>query len=175
MRSFVRVAAVFSLLYLLVLSLSASSLNWIPADERQSIDLSKPLLRTLEGEELTLEEMDAEVLLINFWATWCSPCRKEMPDLEKLQKMVAEDGIRVVALSDDDPEDVRAYLEKHSYDFPFLIDKNSDLYLSMEFPGGVLPVSMVVDKQGRVALVHIGVYKWDAPEVVASLRELARQ
>lgn len=175
MRYFVRVATVFSLLYLLVLSLSASSLHWIPAEERQSVDLSKPQLRTLDGKELTLEELDAEVLLINFWATWCGPCRKEMPDLEKLQKLVAGDGIRVVALSDDEPEDVRAYLEKHPYDFPFLIDKDSDLYFRMEFPGGVLPVSMVVDKQGRVALVHIGLYKWDDPEVVASLRELARQ
>ncbi|HSR49781.1 MAG TPA: TlpA disulfide reductase family protein [Acidobacteriota bacterium] len=174
MRHFIRAVAVLGLLYLLVLSLTASSLNWIPADQRESVDLSTPVLRTLEGEEVKLSDLDAKVLLVNFWATWCGPCRKEMPDLERLQKALADEGLQVVALSDDDPQAVRDYLKKNPYDFRFVIDKKGDLYNRMGFPGGVLPASMVVDSQGRVALVHVGLYDWDAPEVVESLRALAR-
>lgn len=172
MRSLPRIVLSFFLLTALLHLGSAGALSWVPAEERRQLDLTVAL-KTLEGEKASLEALKGKVLFLNFWATWCGPCRREMPDIEKMQQQLAEGGLEVVLLSDDSQEDVKAYLEKTPFPFKFWLDPDNEL--AFELGVDVLPTTLIVDRQGRAALTHVGAYDWDSPQAIQELRRLVEE
>ncbi len=139
--------------------------------ERQSVDLSG-FLTTLEGKKVALEDLRNKALLLNVWATWCGPCRIEMPFLAELHESLSEEGLTIVAVSSEGAETVQAYLDETEVDHPFPLLLDTANILADRFGVHGLPTTIVIDPEGRLALRHVGIYSWNSPRVVRGLRRL---
>lgn len=106
----------------------------------------------------SLADLRGHPVLINFWATWCPPCREEIPLLEKLQKQYAETGLRIVGIADDDPAKVKAYVGKMQIGYEILIaaDGADKIARSMGLDLIGLPASVMIDANGKVVNYHMG-------------------
>ena len=132
-----------------------------------------PELRFVDatGKAQTLADFRGKVVLLNIWATWCEPCREEMPTLDRLQARLGGDRFQVVALSVDQQG---ASLARKFYDefaikaLPLYIDPTAKAAFVLNAPG--LPVTLLVDRNGREIGRHLGAVKWDAPQVVERLQ-----
>lgn len=112
-------------------------------------------LSTLDGQPLTLARSRGKVILLNFWATWCGPCRAEIPDLVELQKTY-KDNLQVIGLvvDADDEADIKKFAAQFSINYPVAIASDE---VRVQYGGiGALPTSFVVDQQGRVVQKHEG-------------------
>ena len=107
-------------------------------------------LTSLDGKTYTLAGMKGKIVLLNFWATWCPPCRKEMPDMEKLYRAYQGKGLTVIAVSDEDRETVVNFLAKNSYTFPIALDPGGKVSASF-FASESIPKSFIFDREGRLA------------------------
>jgi thiol-disulfide isomerase/thioredoxin len=128
-------------------------------------------LETMEGASIDLTDQEDRVLLINFWATWCAPCREEIPDLNALQADLEDDGLRIigVALDRQGREAVEPFAEKLSIKYPIVID--ADGTAESEFgpiPG--LPTTVVVGPDGQITKRIVGIFPVD--EMTPVLKEM---
>jgi peroxiredoxin len=105
-------------------------------------------LSDLKGRPWTLKDLKGKVVLLNFWATWCPPCRKEMPDLESLYKQFEAQGLLVLGVSDDDPEKVREFVQKQGTTYPVLLDPGSRVNHLLQIEG--IPKTFVFDREGKI-------------------------
>ncbi len=103
-------------------------------------------------------EWDGKAKLINFWATWCAPCRREIPLLKETQDKYAADNIQVIGIAVDFAEDVASYAEEAAFNYPILVGQEDAMAVAetsgVEFIG--LPFTMVVSPQGDLIKTHIG-------------------
>jgi len=116
------------------------------------------LVTDLDGKPVSTAQLRGKVVIVNFWATWCPPCRAEIPDLIALQNKY-KDGLQVIGVSVDDdasPEDVKAFATKFGMNYPIVMGSS----IAKEY-GGIpaLPTSFVVSKEGRVVQKHMGMLK----------------
>jgi peroxiredoxin len=105
-------------------------------------------LRDLYGKSWTRTQLKGKVVVVNFWATWCPPCRKEMPDLETLYKQFADKGLLVLAISSEPIGTVGPFIQKAGYTFPVLLDPGGTVNLAYHIDG--IPNSFVYDRHGRL-------------------------
>jgi cytochrome c biogenesis protein CcmG/thiol:disulfide interchange protein DsbE len=113
-------------------------------------------LPAMEDGNATLADYAGRVLLLNFWATWCRPCRIEMPWFLEFQDAFAERGLAVLGVSvDDDREVVRAFLEQSPVDYRIALADTAER-LAPFGPITVLPTTWLIDRQGRLAATHVG-------------------
>jgi peroxiredoxin len=105
-------------------------------------------LTALDGKTYNLDALRGKVVLLNFWATWCPPCRREMPDMEKLYQRYSEKGLVVLAVSDEKRETVEGFLQKQSYTFPILLDPERKVNTAFGIEG--IPNSFLFDRQGKL-------------------------
>jgi thiol-disulfide isomerase/thioredoxin len=120
-----------------------------------------------QGRALSLADFKGKVVLLNVWATWCGPCKIEMPTLNALEKRLGGADFQVVALSVDrtGPEKPRAYLEKGGLtDLALYNDETGES--SSEVGATGLPVSLIIDREGREVARLVGTAEWDSPEAV---------
>lgn len=116
-------------------------------------------LETMDGQSLDLAAQEGRVLLINFWATWCAPCRKEIPDLKKLHSDLNAEGLTVigVALDQDGAEVVKPFADQLDINYPIVIDSEGST--ESEFgPVYGLPTTVVVDPNGQITKRVIGIF-----------------
>lgn len=139
-----------------------TSTDWQPPEDRKRIDISVTL-EDLDGGEVWLEDLDDKVLFINMWATWCGPCRIEMPSMADLHHEFSSSGLQILAISNEDPETVRQYLEQNPYPFRILIDEEGTLFRKLGITG--IPASFILDQQRRVAFAHTGARDWYNPKI----------
>jgi peroxiredoxin len=110
-------------------------------------------LTSLDGKQYTLAGLRGRIVLLNFWATWCPPCRKEMPDMEKLYRKFESSGLTVLAVSDEKRETVESFLAKTPYSFPVLLDSDRKVHTAFGVEG--IPKSFIFDREGRLAALAI--------------------
>lgn len=118
----------------------------------------------LDGKTTKFSEMKSKVTLINFWATWCGPCVKEMPSLQKLSDAYSARGLNVIGINlDEDPEDVlEKFLEKNKIKFKSFVDAKGTLADRFNVSG--LPLTLVIDSNRKVLLEEMGDEDWYSPE-----------
>jgi peroxiredoxin len=129
-------------------------------------------IANIHGGTMTLSEHRGKVVLINFWATWCGPCRAEMPSMESLYRSHLQHQFDILAISIDTggPSRVQAYVDDFGFTFPALLDSNyrvNDLYHVR-----VAPTSFLIDRQGRIVRRIEGAKDWNHPEVRAWIDRL---
>jgi peroxiredoxin len=105
-------------------------------------------LAGLDGKTYNLDALRGKVVLLNFWATWCPPCRREMPDMEKLYQRYSPKGLVVLAISDEKRETVEDFLQKQNYTFPVLLDPDRKVNTAFGIEG--IPQSFLFDRGGKL-------------------------
>ena len=115
-------------------------------------------LQTLDGKPWQPEDYREHVLIINFWATWCPPCRKEMPLFVDLQREFEERKVTFVGIAIDNPESVRSYVENNGINFPILLGDPGGSELSQKLGNEMvgLPYTVIVARDGTIHTRHIG-------------------
>ena len=117
--------------------------------------------KTLDGKNMSLAEWKGKVIVLNFWATWCSPCRTEIPYFEAAQKKYASRGVVFIgAAIEDDADSVRDFAKANGISYPVLIagsDNGIALLQSLGNKVAGLPFTMVLDRQGKIVAVKLGI------------------
>lgn len=119
-------------------------------NERAKADFT---LKDMQGHTWTRSALKGKVVLVNFWATWCPPCRKEMPDLDALYKRFRDNGLVVLAISDEKPETVQKFLQTKPVDYPVLID--SGRQVNALYKVDSIPKSFVYNREGKLVAQSI--------------------
>ena len=128
-------------------------------------------LKTLDGDTHDLARMKGKVVIVNFWATWCEPCRDEMPSLQRLRDTFSAQGLEVWAVNLDEPESrVRGFLEKVPLKFTLLLDPGKEA--AKAWSARILPASYVIGRDGRVHLSALGEIDWNDAAVVKRIEGL---
>ncbi len=120
-------------------------------------------LRDLDNKEMKLSELEGQVVLVNFWATWCVPCQVEMPKLQEMHDELKDQGFTVLAISTDDSRSksrVKPMVKSKGYSFPVLLDTDTKVVTQYN-PEKTLPYSVVIDCEGNVAYKHSGYSEGD--------------
>lgn len=129
-------------------------------------------LPDLKGKMHGLPE--GEVILLNFWATWCPPCRKEMPSMAELHRKYAEKGLKVVAVSvDRDADDLSAFVRE--YKLPFQVLHDADSSVSHSYGVFRYPETFLIDRQGQVRYHLVGAVEWTAEPITKSIEGLLNE
>jgi peroxiredoxin len=122
------------------------------------VDYEAPALALfdLEGQENSLADYRGKVVLVNLWATWCPPCKAEMPTLQAYYEAHQADGFVTIAINDGDPEDaVKAFAQEYALTFPVWLDPEYEA-TEQAFKTSNLPSSFVIDRDGQVRLRWVG-------------------
>ncbi len=131
-----------------------------PAPEPAAIPANLPdfSLQDREGNLRSIRSWQGKSMIVNFWATWCAPCRREIPLLKDIQKTQGGNGFQVVGVAVDFREDVLKYAEEIGIDYPILIGEQDGLDAVTSFGMGSLgfPFTVFTDSQGRIVLTHLG-------------------
>ncbi len=170
------------LLVLLAYLSPAADAREQPKLGHQLTELSRPIA----APDFTLQDMDEKshrfsdfrgrVVILNFWATWCPPCRREMPSMQRLYDKYRDDGFTVIAVNQmEDPGHVFAFIGQLDTDptFPMLFDPDSGVSQAYGVKG--LPTTFLVDKRGRIRYRAIGGREFDHPEVEAQIEKLMNE
>jgi len=131
-------------------------------------------VKDLEGKEVTLSSLKGSVVLVNFWATWCPPCKEEIPSMITLNKAMSGKAFRMLAISiDEGGKDAVSTFFKGSRDLPSYLDSESAI--SQLYGTTGVPETFIVDKQGIIQKKIVGGMDWSAPDVIAYLDELLKK
>jgi thiol-disulfide isomerase/thioredoxin len=122
-----------------------------------------------DGSPFDPAAFKGKTVVLNFWATWCDPCRREMPQLQRLYDKTRADGIVFAAISEEPNVQVRKFVTSGGYTLPFLhmSEKAPDVFRT---PG--IPATFIVSADGRIAFKHVGAAKWDDETTLTFLRSL---
>ena len=129
-------------------------------------------MATLDGKAVNLSDLKGKVVLVNLWASWCPPCRAEMPGIEALYKKVDHSKIDFVMLSlDDNAAKARKFVQAQGYTFPVYLRTGE---LPAPFDSNSIPSTVILGPDGQVAARHDGMAEYDTPEFKAALDNLAK-
>ena len=143
----------------------------VPAAPGERPDAPDWELPDLAGRSHRLADFRGRVVVINFWATWCGPCREELPALQALAAALGGEGLAVVAISVDwDREPVARFAEQHGLEVPVLHDPTEAI--ARQHLANAWPTTVVVDRAGRVAYHVAGAWNWNSPGARAALHAL---
>jgi peroxiredoxin len=131
-------------------------------------------LRSADGKNLRLNEQRGQVVLVNFWASWCGPCRQEMPHLNRLYDKYRASGFTLLAVNiDDDPRQATGTATRWGLKFPVLLD--ADKAVSKLYDLGSMPATVLIDRDGRVRYLHRGYREGMEEGYERQIRELVKE
>ena len=165
MRTFARLLAVLLMLW------SAAAHAALPKVGATAPDFAA---KSNSGRNVRLSELRGQVVLVNFWATWCSPCRQELPLLNKIYTQYRSAGFMLLAVNvDDNRKDAEAMLKRLELRFPTLFDGNKNV--AKLYGVDTMPATLVIDRDGRVRFVHRGYYDGYERKYEQQVRELLKE
>ncbi len=127
-------------------------------------------LLTVDGRRVNLKDYRGKVVFLNFWATWCGPCRAEMPSMADLHTRLGDRGLAVLAVTDEDSETVQSFLEDEPYPFTVLLDPKGKLFGDLQVRA--LPTTYVIDSAGVIVIEHQGGFLWNSPKMLDQFQRL---
>ena len=123
------------------------------------------------GETQTLSALKGKVIFLNFWATWCGPCREEMPSMEVLYNRFKDKGLEILAVNcEESQEDVTAFMKDYRLTFPALLD--GDGRVNNSYGIQAIPTTFLIDRNGRIILRLVGSIDWDTEKIHAAIESL---
>lgn len=143
---------------IVTLILFSAAVLWQKTQAPAADQLPTFTLTTLDGKSWHSDDHLDKVLIVNFWATWCPPCRREMPLFVDLQHEYAEKDVMFVGIALDGEEPVRTFVENYGIDFPILLgnEESNELAKQLGNKMGGLPYTVIVSKDGTIHKRHIG-------------------
>jgi len=159
--------------------------GWLLLVVSMQVSAERPLLKQLSGRSTapefelvdlhdkihTLADYKGKPIVINFWATWCPPCRKEMPSMNRAWKQLKDEGIQMLAINvGEDESSVHVFENEYPIDFPILLDPLSESLQSWRIKG--LPTTYIISPKGVVAYSAIGPREWDDARILDKIRAL---
>ena len=137
----------------------------------QRPDLMDFTLPLLNGEQKTLSSHKGKVVILNFWATWCPPCRAEMPSMETLYKRFQNQGLEILAVDiGETASAVQPFVRNNNYTFPVLLDLNGNI--GSLYGVTAIPTSIIIDRSGKIISRITGSIQWDTQRVIAAFEAL---
>ena len=120
-------------------------------------------LRDIDGNQVNLADLKGNVILLNFWATWCGPCKIEIPWFVEFQRRYKDDGLVVLGFSvDDTPEQIRPFAAEFQVNYPMLVGLGREDFQEAYGPVWGLPVTFFIDREGTLCRTHMGIATQDA-------------
>lgn len=148
--------------------LSAPDVAISPPPDDIPADFTLP---KLGGGEVTLSSYFGQAIFLNFWATWCPPCREEMPAMQRVYDRYRQDGLVILAINfQEDAETVQAFVDELGLTFPVLLDRNGEVTMLYQVIG--LPTSYFINREGRIHRIRIGAMTEDF--MVQTVEEILR-
>jgi peroxiredoxin len=131
-------------------------------------------LQSVDGKTVSLAQFKGDVVMINFWASWCGPCRQEMPLLDDIYKQYKDMGFVLLGVNvEPDSHDANTWLQKTPVSYPILYDPKSQV--SQLYQVQAMPTTVIVDRQGNVRYMHNGYVPGDENQYMNSIRTLVVQ
>ena len=116
------------------------------------------ILKDMNGDDVDLATFKGNVILLNFWATWCGPCKIEIPWFVEFQETYGEQGLVVLGLSvDDTPEQMRPFIAEYQVNYPMLVGLGREDFQEAYGPVWGLPITFMIDREGTLCRKHIGI------------------
>ena len=174
--------SIYILIVCLIISLTACTKSDSPkknvgsssiaAEKSAAPDVS--VVSIANGSTLKLSDLKGKVVLLNFWATWCPPCREEIPSMMKLNGFMAGKPFQMVAISIDEggKKDIDSFFKETGFFLPTYLDESGASSKSYGVTG--VPESFIIDKQGILVKKIIGGFAWDSPEAVSFIEGLMK-
>jgi thiol-disulfide isomerase/thioredoxin len=139
-------------------------------EKRPGIDFS---LKLVDGRTIALSSLKGKVVFLNFWATWCPPCRAEMPSMEVLYRRFHDQGLEFLAVDImENSKDVSAFLSEYKLSFPAALDPSGSI--SNNYGIQAIPATFIVDRDGKIILSTVGGRNWNTPAIIAAFDELLK-
>jgi peroxiredoxin len=162
------------ILWICIINLTACSTRDAPQPAVEGKPAPDFTLVDLAGQKTRLSDLKGKVVLVNFWATWCPPCREEIPSMANLNRIMAGKPFRMLAISIDQggKEAVESFFRKSRTILPALLDTNGAVSKLYGTTG--VPETFVIDRKGVIIKKVIGALNWSDPEVVEFLNEAMR-
>ena len=140
----------------------------LSAFEVQALGKTGSAVKTLKSDSLA-----GTITMLNFWATWCPPCKSEMPSIQKLDTAMKGTAFRIVAISVGETEKtVSAFIKNAGYTYPVFLDPQGSVGASFASQG--IPTTYILDKNGKAIAGIVGAREYDDPELIALFKELAK-
>ena len=131
-------------------------------------------LENLSGEEILLSSFEGKVVLLNFWATWCGPCRSEIPSMQALYDDLESEGLEIVAVNlRESSSTVASFVKEFGMTFPVLLDATGEI--GSTYGASSIPTTYVIDRKGFAVSGIIGSIEWDTPRMRTYLTSLLDQ
>jgi thiol-disulfide isomerase/thioredoxin len=138
------------------------------SEKRVPIDFA---LNTIDGERITLSKLKGEIVFLNFWATWCPPCRAEMPSMEILQQRFKNDGLMILSVDImEDNEEVQEFLTNNKLTFAAALDTNGRV--SDDYNIRAIPTTYIIDRDGKIIISAVGGRNWNTPAMITAFETL---
>jgi peroxiredoxin len=147
------------ILALFGLLLGADGCKWFGSSRRgtvasRSSNAPNFITKTLDGKAIKLSDFQGKVVLMNFWAVWCGPCKKEVPDLVSLYKKYQDKGFVVLGISDlSDLGEIKSFVKEHGMEYPVIVDRGD---ISEEYEVEAFPTTILIDRNGKVVQRYMG-------------------
>ena len=131
-------------------------------------------LQDLSGKKVKLSALKGKVVFLNFWATWCGPCRSEMPSMQRLHEKLKAEGLEILAVDlQEDKGKVQAFAKELGLAFPILLD--SDGSVGAAYNARSIPTTYLLDRDGNIFARAVGAREWDTPELINILRLILKE
>jgi peroxiredoxin len=123
-------------------------------------------LKDLQGQKVSLSDFQGKIVLLDFWATWCPPCREELPSIDKLYRTYKDKDLAVLGINDEDSGTVKSFLKKNDYSLPTLVDSKRSVHRI--YGARAIPTVVVIDRKGVIVAHFVG--SRPETELVAALK-----
>jgi peroxiredoxin len=128
-------------------------------------------LENINGDQIPLSSLRGKIVMINFWATWCPPCKEEMPSLNTLHAHMKSKGLEILAVSADKTfSAIKKYVAEHDFDFQILWDEDQSVMRTYKVFS--LPTTFLIDRNSTIVKIFMGAYDWTDPEIIAEIGKL---